>query len=139
MRERNAETLKRLRANAAARGLCYMCRCRFPRPGVRNCDECLRRVYERRKFGKGLEAQRRHGRKRNARRSSERKVAGLCRCGRRPPLSGYASCSVCLDYTAAKTRQYLRTKLDAKTEPPCSICGRPGHNSRRHKRPGVLP
>lgn len=135
----NAAYLKRLRAAAVARGLCYVCRCRVPRPGVRTCDDCLERGRRDKSKGAGLESRRRHGRASNARRRAKRAALGLCRCGRWQRLAGYAACSVCLDYTAEATRRSLRERNGSTREPSCTVCGKTGHNKRRHARPGVLP
>jgi hypothetical protein len=136
----NAEIIKALRLKAVARGLCYVCRCRFPRPGVRTCDECIAR---RRENGKGAGNP---GRRRRAARSSKRRVAkrllaGLCiTCGRVQAVDGMSMCITCLDKCAANVKLVTSRKRGG---PPmirtCSICGLSGHNKRRHERPGVVP
>lgn len=99
---RNSEIIKRLRAEAVERGLCYVCRCRFPRPGVRSCDECLARGADH-KQGPGRAKENAARARRMARIVEKRRLAGLCpSCGRRPIEPGRASCSVCLDMSAAK-------------------------------------
>jgi hypothetical protein len=40
---KNADLLRRLRADAVARGLCMSCRARQPRAGVKTCNVCLDR------------------------------------------------------------------------------------------------
>jgi hypothetical protein len=48
----NADLLRRLRADAVARGLCMSCRARQPRAGVKTCDVCLDRKRDRKRdFG----------------------------------------------------------------------------------------
>jgi hypothetical protein len=44
-RANNAEYLRELRAAAAAKGLCYVCRCRPRKLGRKSCQDCLDRVY----------------------------------------------------------------------------------------------
>lgn len=140
----NAEYLKQLRAKAVERGLCYVCRCRFPRPGVRTCDECLRRQGEA-KRGKPRTA---HGKERVARRQrervAERHAAGMCiKCGWRPNLAGYSSCMFCLDDTAERTRMSMEAKrrrsgVELRGPRPCTLCGQLGHDRRRHERPMTI-
>lgn len=141
MKETNAQMLKRLRVDAVARGLCYMCRCRFPKPGRRICEDCKGRS-ERWKNGtkKGIAARRMYNKKRAARRAAERRLAGLCvQCGRRPLIPGYARCSVCLDSRAARARSNARANGHEPDGRRCSVCGSPNHFASRHERPGVLP
>lgn len=135
---KNSELIKRLRADAVARGLCYTCRCRFPRPGVRNCDECLARG---RRFAHGPGRKKAYARSaRYDRNRRERlRVAGLCtHCGRREPCDGRTKCSVCLDHFA-NCAVALRDGERVRPQPSCSVCGQVGHSKRRHDRPGVLP
>lgn len=140
MSETNAQRLKRLRADAAARGLCYVRRLRHPRPGVRSCDDCLRRVKEVQSKGRGLLGRRRRGARADARLTATRIAAGLCpRCGLRPPLAGYRACGACLDRNAAWARVSIRAMNGSTREPLCSVCGQTGHNKRRHERLSVLP
>lgn len=137
---KNSELIKRLRADAVARGLCYTCRCRFPRPGVRNCDECLARG---RRFahGPGRAKARIRTAKATLGRTAARKAAGTCiRCGRRAAELGYSSCSVCLDLVANRRRRDYAVAVGGKVETrSCSVCGGVGHMASRHDRPGVLP
>lgn len=137
----NADYLRALRADASARGLCYVCRCRFPRPGVRTCDECLGRGAKwKTTTPQGQETSRKHGQASHARRAAKRIAAGLCpRCGRRPPEVGRASCSICLDATADRNRDEYRAKNPGSRPYGCAICNSPDHQSRRHERPGAFP
>lgn len=138
--ETNAQQLKRYRADATARGLCYVCRCRFPRPGVKTCDECLERVRKRKATAKVRKSERPRRRAQTARRLARLKAAGLCiACGRVPPIDGYASCSVCLDKIAARVTATARRRGVVESPNPCSVCGRLGHQAPRHRRPGVIP
>ena len=136
----NATYLRDLRAKAAARGLCYVCRKRFPRPGVRTCDDCMARSALAVPSKAALEKQRERVRRASATRYAERVAAGLCPgCGRRRPEDGRAQCSICLDYQAAKQLERNRTVGHQPTTKRCRVCGGVGHNRLRHERPGVLP
>lgn len=139
MPSRNAETIKRLRAEAVERGLCYVCRFRFPRPGVRTCDECLARVAGH-KRGSGRVKANAASSRRTARIVEQRRLAGLCSsCGRRQIEPGRVSCSVCLDVLAAAAIERRERSGATRSSGRCSVCGQLGHYRQRHERAGVMP
>jgi hypothetical protein len=88
--ESNADRLKRLRVEAAAKGLCYVCRCRPRKLGRKSCQECLDRVYA----GK-------------AERSERRRKEGACvTCGRER-VPDLVHCARCRDrFNASCTARY---------------------------------
>lgn len=99
-----AEGLRALRADAVARGLCLVCRCRFPRPGVKCCDACLSKGYEY-KRGPGRTKELERQARSSKRNRDARLAAGLCcRCGRNPQFDGRTQCVLCLDRQAANAR-----------------------------------
>lgn len=136
---RNATWLRQARIDAAARGLCYVCRCRFPRPGVRTCDDCLKRIKDGERAGKRLDSRRRRARKYSTQRREKRLAAGICtRCAGRPPASGRTQCSICLDTLADRARIARRASGAKGDGSACSICGSTEHNAMRHGRSAVL-
>ncbi len=124
----NAEYLKKLRAEAAARGDCYICRCRPATEGRRNCQHCidLARIKAREMYAtnpkKGLctlcnrprvrgirtcEMHREAARARNSSRYYEAVASGRCGSCKKPDASSNALCRACLDR--------VRVDLDALT------------------------
>ena len=102
----NAETIRRLRAEAALRGDCYVCRCRPAKPGRRNCQVCIDRSNA---ASAAAEA-------------TWRKTGKCVRCGDRR-LRGYLHCAAC----NAKRIARARAKVERGT---CARCGKaqaPGH------------
>lgn len=108
MASRNAEILKRLRAEAAANGLCYICRCRPVKPSRRSCVECLER----------------------GRLTKQRLVAeGRCACGAERGR-GSRSCDRCMDRDNARQARYTQRRIDdglcrrcpAPAKPGCKHC-----------------
>lgn len=128
---RNAETLKRLRAEAAAKGRCYVCRCRPQKPGAKTCVECLARVAARKvkcvadglcpcgkPRGKGLTYYCRRCAARNSKgnlRRADRLIAkGLCRhCGTAPANHGLKHCQRCIDKAAGYYATYAQRNREA--------------------------
>lgn len=133
----NAERLRAYRLAAVANGLCYTCRCRQPRPGLRNCDYCIgvahdgdkRRRREDAQTGlctqcrtllpldcrfRRCEACRRDERARRAADRARLYAAGLCtRCGVRPHRKKFKDCLRCARWNLdrvelAKLRQVER-------------------------------
>lgn len=135
----NAERLKKLRAEAVANGFCYVCRCRRPRPGVKTCDECLKRGKEY-QAGPGIVGRRRRGARAARRVWAKRSLDGLCiRCGKITAVEYYASCAKCLDEIA----NMQKARRDARRGGPprvrrCIECGQVGHEATRHRRPGEV-
>lgn len=80
-----ADYLRRLRADAVKRGLCYVCRCRAPRPGLKCCDECIARSG---------------GRKTNLRRKRRCLDCGRARDSKR------MRCARCLKLRQAQSRRW---------------------------------
>lgn len=141
MSETNAQMHKRLRAEAVARGLFYVCRCRFPKPGRRVCEDCKDRVDRwQSTTRKGIALRRRIGRKSTVKRLAAREAAGLCvQCGRAPAVAGYVRCSVHLDAQANRVRAAARAGGVQPDSRRCTVCGSPNHFANRHDRPGVPP
>lgn len=91
------QQIRRYRLDAVRRGLCYVCRCRFPRAGLRNCDQCLART----------------------RAKTALYVAdGRCRCGREPRL-GHTTCARCAEQNRVHR---LRRQARQASEGRCSRC-----------------
>ena len=110
----NAENLKRLRLAAVAKGLCYMCRCRPTREGVRNCDHCIRKGNE-------------YTAKTRAKRDRQHRCT---ECGRERPR-GRKRCLPCHERTMAaqrarreqRKRDGLCTRCDLTAETGKTMCG----------------
>jgi len=96
----NAVYLKKLRMEAVARGLCYVCRCRVPRPGVRSCDECLARVCSLVHLHRAMSLR-------------ESAIAGgQCgdgRCGAMREQLDKTACNACLATNAARRRKVKKS------------------------------
>jgi hypothetical protein len=133
--ETNAERLRRLRAEAVAKGLCYTCRCRPVRPGTRYCESCYANVkknqtaaYTKRKRD-GLcptcggakdrgkircadcnEAERRLARARN----DARYAAGICAYCENPRAFDRRSCDACLAAAKARTSAWRDRMMATK-------------------------
>lgn len=89
-RSRNAELIRRLRAEAVARGDCLECRCRPAATGRRTCTVCLEKHAERKKAYTAV---------------------GLCRCGRRP-VTGLTTCAGCTERRDESiARRYWKRRL----------------------------
>jgi hypothetical protein len=149
--ETNAETLRRARAEAVARGKCYTCRLRDVRPGTRYCDACIKRTADYKvkiaykkctRCGAEL-----HGRDallctacmhkgtaRNRRASDALVAAGICgRCGMQPVAPGHRQCVACLD--SMKDQALTRNRLNgARSRDRCSICRELGIEGTSHNR-----
>lgn len=69
----NAEMLRKLRADAVAKGLCQQCRYRPQKPGCKTCQRCLDAT---------------------AARQDKNRAAGLCACGR-PTDGRHKDCAAC--------------------------------------------
>ena len=154
-RESNAEMLRRLRADAVARGLCYQCRHRPAKPGTRYCAECIKRAAD---YAKSIaykkcqscgvdvsarnrlqcSACERKDIERNLRVSMERVQRGMCgRCGRRPVRAGSAQCVSCLD--DQRDMALARRRAAGSKPMSCPVCRElgingTGHTSRTHDR-----
>lgn len=153
--ESNAERLRRYRADAVARGLCYVCRARDVKLGTRYCEVCLEKG---RKYQESIAYKRcqtcgvdLNGRKAllcvectakssaGYRRMWNRRVAdGTCgRCGKRPLHQGHKQCVSCLDEMRDRI---LVLQRDAGRKPrPCPACRElgidgTGHDRRTHDR-----
>lgn len=128
MTTRNAKTIRRLRLAAKARGLCYVCRCRFPRPGVSSCDECMARARRARrvKGSRSWLSEKRRRNRNDLRRKQARLARRLCAyCGRRPHELDCIGCSVCLDERASRaTRLALRRRQASLARGLCTHCGK---------------
>lgn len=151
--ESNADRLRRLRVAAVERGLCYGCRLRPAKPGVRNCAECLAKVQAYKARVKGTKCINcgdpvsgtalcwsctgRHSSYELARREA-RKMAGECqRCGRNPPHPGATLCLGCLD--DLRDRVLTMERARGRQPKPCGTCKAlgidgTGHNRRTHDR-----
>lgn len=145
--------LRRLRADAVARGFCMTCRIRRPRPGVKTCDVCL-------DHGKAVvQARRARGgcsrcgavlrdrfklcrRCRKAKRAMDQRrihrliAAGQCiQHGSVPAAPGHVRCASCLDKNAAGELSRTRVKNGGVVQSRhCSVCGGTDHNRARHGR-----
>lgn len=144
----NAEKLRALRAEAIARGDCYVCRCRPAKLGRRNCQHCIDRARESRL--KAAEAWRRAGlcphcgkkpspgrvhcdvhrlkaNERNARKYHDAIERGLCtRCKRRLAVDRI-HCVKC----AAEWSAYVKARRERLiTEGRCTICGKDATDGR---------
>lgn len=142
----NAEYLRELRARASAAGLCYVCRLRTPRPGLKTCDECLGKGYAHRRAVRGRLCDNccvelppdRAGKSRCAKcadknaletaaRRAARVKAGVCeRCGLFPPCGNSLCCVDCLDQN--RDRAAARRRLAGFKPINCPHCGGLGHN-----------
>lgn len=101
----NAKTLRRLREQAVAAGLCQQCRCRPQKPGCKTCEHCLEQRRER---------------------VSAYRAVGLCKCGRQP-RAGLTFCDVCLERHSAWERRYRR---EHKANGVCTMCAHPAEPGR---------
>lgn len=103
-REGNAAAIKRLRIEAAAKGLCYICRCRPAKLLRRTCQDCLDRGYERK-----------------ARQVATWRKRGRCvNCGRKR-APGILYCARCRD---RDNRNNARRYHDAADRKLCRRCRR---------------
>lgn len=140
----NAEMIKRLRVQAAARGDCYTCRCRPAKPGRRNCQQCLDDVRGRRELlraarrdqgrcihcgvdaGGAWACEQHRGRhnKWQAKRYHDRKEAGLCT---RPGCKKLARAGkiLCAECAKAGTAANLESYHRAVARGECPICLEP--------------
>lgn len=155
-RETNAETLRRLRADAANRGKCFTCRYREVRPGTRYCEECIQRaaaykesIAYRKCQQCGVDVSKRgtlecaectsKSSAWHRRRADARVANGQCaRCGALPVKPGHRTCVPCLD--EGKDSQIMKNRI-AGQEPrdACTTCtalglSGVGHNRRTHDR-----
>jgi hypothetical protein len=150
-RETNAEILRRLRAEAVARGDCMECRGRPAIAGRKHCRTCLDRQAARkaRNRAEGRCAcgrPTRHGRTacvacansqaRSGQRILERRRNnGLCmRCGAWPALTDQTMCAVCSANNRVRSQKLTATRRDLGV---CRECGKhppwdkPGPNGKR--------
>lgn len=132
----NAEYLKQLRAAAAVKGLCYSCRARPCKPGLRRCQVCLDASYAYRTSNpKGIKAEASRNRASASRRRARYRASGMChQCGKRPPMARRAACQPCLDSNASRTAKSTRSAGHSPTNRQCTVCGQPGHTAQRHAR-----
>lgn len=143
MKETNAERLRRLRAVAVAKGLCYVCRCRAVRTGTRYCEDCIVSANTRRgetyadRVARGVcpgcggeplpglvLCVRHHARSLESRQRVYRRrvAAGLCAaCGDCAPECGKKFCRPCLDGYA---ELMARREIDLFIAGRCQRCGR---------------
>ena len=147
----NAERLRRLRADAVARGFCMTCWIRRPRLGVKTCDVCLdhgKAIVQARRARGGcsrcgavlrgrIKLCRRCQKARRAfdqRRLQRRIVAGECiQHGGVLAVPGYIRCASCLDKDAARERARTRVKNGGVVQSRhCSVCGGTDHNRACH-------
>jgi hypothetical protein len=147
----NADLLRRLRADAVARGLCMTCRIRRPRAGVKTCDVCLghgKKVVQLRRARGGCS---RCGavlrdrfklcrRCRKARRAVDQRrqqrliSAGQCiQHGGVPAVPGHVKCASCLDKLAAKALAHTHEKWRRPSAAPLLglWCDRPQPSTSR--------
>lgn len=153
--ETNAERLRRYRAAAVARGLCYSCRARPAKPGARYCTDCLARTREHQASIAYKRCQsccvELRGRKAllcvdctakdtaRFRRVYDARIAdGMCGvCGRHPRLENRARCLDCLESLRLRI---LASNREAGSKPKqCPTCRElgingTGHNRRTHDR-----
>lgn len=87
---KNAQTLKRLRAEAVAQGLCFVCRCRPVKPFTRYCLECLER-----------------SRTQKRKTTKKRRNRRLCTACGGPRPRGQRRCDRCNEIEAARERDRL--------------------------------
>lgn len=145
-----ADYLRSLRNKAVEAGLCYQCRCRKPRPGIKNCDHCMDRTHKAHDRLRYIKCQRcfcdlpaghavqicdacrpivaaQETRSRN-----DVIARGICGRCRKRPLTSDTHCQECLDDIRDERIAWGRM-VGAKPR-PCGICGIPGHNRRTHDR-----
>lgn len=104
----NADAIRRLRAEAALRGDCYVCRCRPAKPGRRSCQTCIDRATATSAASQAM----------------WRKAGKCVRCGDKR-LRGYLRCAACI----AKYNARFRAKVENGA---CARCGKPqapGHKT----------
>lgn len=146
----NAETIKRLRQLAKARGDCSVCRARPAREGKMTCQECVNRAIETKRriyrvkcgrcFGElgersgmvycGPCADRIYVVESSRRR--DRKQSGMCAVCGKEKLSTTAACVRCADKNRDKA--ILATRLRGAKPRTCRICGMVGHDRSGHDR-----
>ncbi len=153
---KNADIVRKLRADAVARGLCMTCRIRRPREGVKTCDVCLggkkdiiqaHRARGRCRCGASIAGRRfrQCSRCRRADRLSYRRrrdrlsAVGMCLIHPSVPVAlGHTRCSSCLDKMAERARARERAQKVATGGSVelrrCSACGSTEHNLSRHER-----
>ncbi len=146
---KNAETIRRLRREAIARGDCYACRCRPVKAGSRYCVDCLKRgdVFVAKRIAKRLcfacgvrlprsSKDRRFKRCQRCRNKAlvrdapaqamQRDAAianGICgRCRTRPLKHPRKQCAECL--LAGTQRQRDLYRATENPRPKCFRCGR---------------
>jgi len=114
MASKNAENLRKLRAEAVLRGDCYVCRARPAKPGRRCCQDCIDRSVAARKQQYANNPKR-----------------GLCTLCSRPAVDGIKTCQVHREDGSKRNVERYHSKVATGR---CATCGKPDASELAHCR-----